>query len=200
VNGAGKSSIAGAMVRARGGDYFNPDEAARLIRAAKPRLGQREANSLAWHKGRDLLRRALDERLDYTFETTLGAHTLPGMLAAAAEAGAKVHVWFVGLDCAERHIARVRSRVMGGGHDIPESDIRRRFDSSRQNLVWLMPKLASLRVYDNSFEADPARGKEPRPRLVLHLEDGRIVAPSSLQATPAWAKPIVAQAMAVARR
>jgi hypothetical protein len=55
-------------------------------------------------------------------------------------------------------------------------------------------------VYDNSFEADPARGKEPRPRLVLHLEDGRIVAPSSLQATPAWAKPIVAQAMAVALR
>jgi len=200
VNGAGKSSIAGGMVRASGADYFNPDEAARLIRAAKPRLGQREANSLAWHKGRELLQRALDERLDYTFETTLGAHTLPGMLAAAAEAGAKVHVWFAGLDRVERHIARVRARVRAGGHDIPESDIRRRFDASRENLVWLMPKLASLRVYDNSFEADPARGRQPRPKLVLHLEDRRIVAPSSLQATPGWAKPLVAQAIAIARR
>ena len=29
VNGAGKSSVGGAMIRASGADYFNPDEAAR---------------------------------------------------------------------------------------------------------------------------------------------------------------------------
>lgn len=200
MNGAGKSSIAGAMIRACGADYFNPDEAARAIRAAHPRLDQRQANSLAWHKGRDLLQRALDERLDYTLETTLGAHTIPNLLAAAADAGAKVHIWFVGLDSAERHIARVRARVKAGGHDIPEADIRRRFEGSRQNLVWLMPKLASLRVYDNTLEADPLKAKEPRPTLLLHFDDGLIVAPQDLRATPDWAKPIVAQAMVIARR
>jgi len=32
TNGAGKSSIAGAMLIEEGVDYFNPDEAAELIR------------------------------------------------------------------------------------------------------------------------------------------------------------------------
>jgi predicted ABC-type ATPase len=195
VNGAGKSSIGGAMLRASGADYYNPDEAARAIRAAQPHLTQREANGLAWGKGRDLLRQAIDERKDFVFESTLGAHTLPMMLAEAADAGASVHVWFVGLESAERHIARVRARVKAGGHDIPEADIRRRYEMSRENLVWLMPKLASLRVYDNSIEADPASGKAPMPRLILHLEGGRIVAPENLAATPDWAKALVAKGL-----
>jgi predicted ABC-type ATPase len=200
VNGAGKSSIGGAMLRASGADYYNPDEAAREIRRANPRLGQREANGLAWGKGRDLLRRAIDERKDIVLESTLGAHTIPVMLAEAADAGAAVRVWFVGLDSVERHLARVRARVKAGGHDIPEADIRRRYETSRENLAWLMPKLASLHVYDNSREADPASGKEPRLELLLHLDGGRVVAPSDLRATPGWAKALVAKAMLVAGR
>ena len=186
------------MVRASGADYYNPDEAAREIRNANPALSQRKANGLAWGKGRDLLRRAIDERKHFTFESTLGAHTIPAMLAEAADAGAAVHVWFVGLDRVERHLARVRARVRAGGHDIPEADIRRRYETSRENLVWLMPKLASLHVYDNSIEADPASGKPPRPRLVLHLDGGRIVAPANLRATPDWAKALVAAAILIA--
>ena len=186
------------MVRAFGADYYNPDEAARGIRKANPALSQREANGLAWGKGRDLLRRAIDERKDFVFESTLGAHTIPAMLAEAADAGAAVHIWFVGLDRVERHLARVRARVKAGGHDIPEADIRRRYETSRENLAWLMPKLASLRVYDNSIDADPASGKSPRPQLVLHVEGGRIVAPENLRATPNWAKALVAKAILIA--
>ncbi|HUJ00773.1 MAG TPA: hypothetical protein VLY46_11090 [Usitatibacter sp.] len=188
------------MLRASGADYYNPDEAAGEIRKGNPALGQREANGLAWGKGRDLLRRAIDERKDFVFESTLGAHTIPAMLAEAADAGAAVHVWFVGLDGVERHLARVRARVKAGGHDIPEADIRRRYRTSRENLAWLMPKLASLHLYDNSTEADPASGKAPRPRLVLHLEGGRILAPTDLGATPGWAKALAARAMLIARR
>ncbi len=199
VNGAGKSSIGGAMLRASGADYYNPDEAAREIRTANPRLNQRQANGLAWGKGRDLLRRAIDEGKDFVFESTLGAHTIPAMLVEAAQKGAAVHVWFVGLDGVERHLARVRARVKRGGHDIPEADIRRRYETSRENLVWLMPSLASLRIYDNSIDADPASGASPRPRLLLHLERGRIVAPANLRATPAWARALVAGAMDIAR-
>ena len=32
-NGSGKSSVAGALLRQHGGDYFNPDEVARAIAA-----------------------------------------------------------------------------------------------------------------------------------------------------------------------
>lgn len=186
------------MVRASGGDYYNPDEAARLIRAGDPRLSQAQANSLAWYKGRDLLLQAIDARQDFTFESTLGASTFPRMLDQAADAGARVHIWYVGLDSPERHVARVRARVKAGGHDIPEADIRRRYETSRQNLVWLMPKLASLRVFDNSFEGDLEGGKAPRLKRVLHLEGGRILAPANLDSTPGWAKSLVAQAILIA--
>lgn len=198
VNGAGKSSIGGAFLRARGASYYNPDEAAREILAVRPELDQREANSLAWHKGRDLLQAAIEQRHDFNFESTLGAHTIPAMLEKAAAGGARVHVWFVGLDSPERHVARVKARHKAGGHDIPEADIRRRFETSRENLVWLMPSLASLLVYDNSAEADPKAGKRPRPRLLLQLDKGRIVAPDDLAATPGWARAIVARAVEIA--
>jgi predicted ABC-type ATPase len=200
VNGAGKSSIGGAALRQRGAHYFNPDEAARAIREAHPRLTQREANGLAWNEGRRLLERAIAGGLDFAFETTLGASTIPRLLAQAADAGTQVWVWYVGLDSPERHLARVRSRVAAGGHDIPEADIRRRWDASRQNLVALMPKLDRLLVYDNSVEADPRAGAAPRPRLLLETRRARIVRPADLRATPAWAKPIVARALQLESR
>jgi predicted ABC-type ATPase len=156
-------------VRAFGGEYYNPDEAAKRLMAARPGLKQTEANAAAWHQGRRLLERAIAERLDFAFETTLGGSTLARLLALAADKGAEVHLLYIGLASPELHIARVRARVRAGGHDIPEGDIRRRYEHSRLNLIHLLPKLASLRVYDNSAEADPARGRTPEPKLVLHL-------------------------------
>ena len=142
-----------------------------------------------------LLERAVERKLTYAFETTLGASTIPRMLAEAAGHGAEVRVWYVGLDTVERHIERVKARVRRGGHDIPEADIRRRFEGSRLNLVELMPRLAALRVYDNSAETDPAKGRTPIPRLVLRVEGGRVVGPDDLARTPQWAKAIVARAL-----
>ena len=195
VNGAGKSSIGGAAFRAFGADYYNPDEAARALMAANPGLAQTEANSAAWHQGKRLLEQAIAKRLDFAFETTLGANTIPRLLAEAASQGVEVHLWYAGLSSPELHIERVRARVRKGGHDIPETDIRRRYQHSRLNLIQLLPHLTALRVYDNSVEADPAAGQAPSPRLVLHLDHGRVAGPADLSQTPHWAKPIVAAAL-----
>ncbi|QLL09569.1 zeta toxin family protein [Mycobacterium vicinigordonae] len=197
VNGAGKSSIVGATIRVKGGQYYNPDEAAREIRAANPGLGQTEANAVAWQQGRRLLELAIEKGLDFTFETTLGGTTMPRLLADAAKRGVEIHVLYVGLGSAEAHIDRVRQRVRAGGHDIPEADIRRRYRHSLINLLTLLPVLSELRVYDNSVTADPATGRAPLPVLVLHLEHGRIVGPPDLTLTPMWAKPVVAAALQI---
>jgi predicted ABC-type ATPase len=195
VNGAGKSSIGGAAIRAAGGNYYNPDEAARELIAANPGLSQTDANAAAWGQGRKLLERAIDQRLDFAFETTLGGTTMPRLLADAASRGVEVYVFYVGLASADAHIERVRQRVRAGGHDIPEDAIRRRYRHSRLNLVQLLPALTELRVYDNSAAADPAAGQAPQPVLVLHMQRGRIVGPPDLASTPEWAKPIVAAAV-----
>jgi len=195
TNGAGKSSIAGSAFREQGSAYFNPDEAARRIRTNNPKLTQTEANSAAWHQGRRLLERAIKERLHFSFETTLGGDSITQLLEHALEQGMEVRVWYAGLDSPEKHIARVQARVKRGGHDIPETAIRRRFDQSRLNLIRLLPKLTELRVYDNSNEADPHSGKTPSPKLVLHTLNGKWVGPKRLANTPDWAKPIVAAAI-----
>jgi predicted ABC-type ATPase len=163
--------------------------------AARPGLKQSEANGAAWHQGRRLLERAIAGRLDFAFETTLGGSTLTRLLAEGADKGAEVHVLYIGLASPELHIERVRSRVRAGGHGIPEEHIRRRYEHSRLNLIHLLPKLASLRLYDNSTEADPARGRVPEPRLLLQLEKGKIRNPDDLARSPDWAKPIVAAAL-----
>lgn len=203
TNGAGKSSIGGAVIRAHGGHYFNPDEAAAAIRQAQPHLSHTQANSAAWHEGKRLLQHAIAQGLDYNFETTLGGRSFARLLQEAAAQGVEVRIWFVGLASAEHHLARVKARVRKGGHNIPEADIRRRFDQSRLQLIQLLPHLTELRVYDNTREADPHQGQAPRPRLLLHWRAaagavGQVLLPhdaSALADTPDWAKPVVMAAL-----
>lgn len=194
TNGAGKSSIGGAFLRQSGGAYFNPDEVARAMRAADPSLDAVAANGRAWAVGRRLLEEALRDRRDFAFETTLGGRTIAALLHAAARRGFEVRIWYAGLATPELHVARVAARVRGGGHDIPEDTIRRRYDASRRNLIALLPRVTELTVHDNSAESDPAAGRAPRPTLVLHVRRSTILGPADLTATPAWARPIVAAA------
>ncbi len=195
TNGAGKSSIGGAIFRQHGVEWFDPDAAARRLRAANRRMTRDEANAAAWNQGRQLLERAIVERLDFAFETTLGGRTITSLLEQAIAAGIEVRIWYVGLASPELHLARVRARVRRGGHDIPEDRIRERYDASRANLVRLLPRLTELRVYDNSAEADPHRGDAPEPSLILHLAGGKVISACDPAATPTWAKPIVAAAL-----
>ena len=200
TNGAGKSSLGGAMFRESGADYFNPDEAALRFRSTNPGMTQEEANSAAWRQGKRLLERAISERLDFAFETTLGGHTIAALLRQALSEKIEVRIWYVGLATPELHIARVHSRVAAGGHDIPEARIRERYEKSVLNLVDLMPKLTELRVFDNSEEGDPRKGIAPRPKLLLHMDRGKIVDSCDLTKTPAWAKPILVTAMKLSHK
>jgi predicted ABC-type ATPase len=191
TNGAGKSSVGGAMLLSRGVEYFDPDQAAMRIRSANAWVTKEEANSAAWSQGRRLLERAIAERLTFAFETTLGGHSITALLESALSVGVEVRIWYVGLISPELHIARVRSRVARGGHDIPATKIRERYDLSRLNLIQLMPKLTELRVYDNSQEADPHAGVAPKPTFILHVARAKIISSCELPATPEWAKPIL---------
>lgn len=195
TNGAGKSSVAGAAFRDNGFEYFNPDEATRRLQDANPGIALEVANSRAWLQGADLLRKAIAQRLDFAFETTLGGNTIPRLLEDAHAAGLAVRIWFVGLDRPERHVARVRARVAAGGHDIPEARIRERYDRSRENLIHLLPALTQLRVYDNSEEGDPAAGVRPSPKLILHASKGAIRETCAVSAVPNWAKPLFIAAL-----
>lgn len=193
-NGAGKSSILGRVIEASDGHYFNPDEATEDLLKADPILSEGEANALVWQEMVRLLRQAISERRTYAFETTLGGETIYGLLQDAADLGIDVYVWYIALASADLHVERVRQRVSGGGHDIPEHKIRARYNSSRLHLVELIPVLKELWVFDNTAqrESDAAM---PEPVLLLHMADTRIVEACELKAVPEWAKSIVLAAL-----
>lgn len=193
-NGAGKSTIVGEMIRQSGGHCFDPDQLARRLRDLQPRLSPEGANEAAWQQGRKMLERRIHEKKSYAFETTLGGHTIAALLHRAADAGFRIRMWFLALESADLHVERVRARTAAGGHDIDEELICERYVRSRHNLVVLLPRLAALKVYDNSTTV--AASAKARPRLVLDWRDGRIVNRETLRETPPWARAIVAAALA----
>ena len=195
TDGAGKSSVIGATIEAAALTYFNPDDATWELLADNPGMALVEANSLAWQKGTQGLQRAIDERIDYAFETTLGGKTITSLLETALSVGVEVKLWYVGLSSPELHLARVRARGTAGGHDIPEQKIRERYDQSRYNLIHLLPKLTELRVHDNSADADPLTGVAPEPKLVLHMVRKGIVEMCDLTTAPEWTRVILMEAI-----
>ena len=198
TNGAGKSSIGGAQLEATQAPFYNPDTETRELLAANPGMRLDEANAAAWEIGRKRLESAIEARSNFNFETTLGGATITRLLAKAHANGLRVRVWYCGLRDAELHIARVRARVLRGGHDIPEKKIRERFDASRNHLCSILPSIDELVLYDNSDDADPHAGRAPRPMQLLNFLDRRILHLSPIM--PEWAKPIAAVALSLARR
>lgn len=193
TNGAGKSSIAGALLSAVEAPFYNPDVETQALLAANPDLPLAAANAEAWRIGKERLQTAIAERHNFNFETTLGGSTIPRLLAQAHQAGLRVRVWYCGLASAELHIRRVRVRVSQGGHDIPEAKIRERFAASRHNLCTLLPSLTELVMYDNSTEADLQGGHPPQPTKLLHYLEHKVLYLAPLM--PEWAKPIAAVAL-----
>lgn len=197
VNGAGKSSVGGALLRQHGLDWFNPDAYAReLVRELRMDVG--EANARAWEYGKRSLEAAIANRSNHAFETTLGGTTIRGLLATAA-ATHSIVMLYCGLASPELHVARVALRVAHGGHHIAEEKIRERWSTSRLNLIRLLPRLSRLQVFDNSTQAEPGR-EIGDPALVLDLRDGAVLVPdasdpAAMAAVPPWARPIVEAAL-----
>ena len=77
----------------------------------------------------------IDTRQSFIFETTLSSNQSLRMMRAAKAPGFKVGLYYVALDSVETNVERVRQRVLKGGHDIPEENIRRRHDGSFEKLT-----------------------------------------------------------------
>jgi len=198
VNGAGKSSVGGEVLRGLGLPWHNPDTLARAL-VKERRMSQQEANSEAWKEGMAQLDNAVNNHTPFAFETTLGGTTVREKLRAACNTH-HVRIWYCGLSSPDLHIKRVQLRVSRGGHDIPIEKIYERWEASKANLIALLPVLTELSVFDNSAEAAPGN-PVPNPKHVLHLRNGTLLYPHSAAAiaeTPEWAHAIMEKALDVA--
>lgn len=129
-NGAGKTTFASEfppIVRNRL-EFVNVDEIARDL--ARQGLPERQTDLRA---GRAMLER-IDTLIcadaDFAIETTLATLTYAQKIPIWRQRGYFVSLVYLRLPSAEESIARVRKRVLAGGHGIPEETLRRRFDRS----------------------------------------------------------------------
>lgn len=123
ANGAGKTTFARSFVPARfpGAHFLNADEISR----------ESPAWSSHFAAGREMLARlraAVEQRQDFAIETTLASRSYAQHIPVWREKGYRVTLHFIEVPSADFAVERVAQRVANGGHNIPEPDIRRRFD------------------------------------------------------------------------
>jgi len=200
VNGAGKSSVGGHVLSMLGLPWYNPDTFARVL-VAECGMSQQEANIEAWTEGMVQLDEAVRTRTPFAFETTLGGTTVCEKIKAAAQTH-NIRIWYCGLQSPEMHLARVQLRVSQGGHDIPKEKILERWQTSRANLIALLPFLTELSLFDNSAEVAVKQAIK-NPIKIVHLRDGKLLHPKTtaeLTQTPDWAQAIVEEVLDLVSR
>jgi predicted ABC-type ATPase len=72
------------------------------------------------------------------------------LIKAAKARGWLVRLLYVGLANPILNVQRVAIRVQAGGHDVPETDILRRYQRSMANLALAAELVDLLSVHDNS--------------------------------------------------
>lgn len=148
-NGAGKTTFALEFLprEADCPDFINVD----LIAAG---LSPFEPDRAAIRAGRLMLAEIglrVRNGSSFAFETTLSGHGYARMIPGWRDAGYYVKLIFLNLPTSDLAVARVAARVAQGGHNVPESVIRRRFDSGLRNFRELYCRLVNRwEWYDNS--------------------------------------------------
>ena len=131
-------------------DFLNADEMARGLSPLAPERAQIEAGRLMLER----LRYFIADGKSFAMETTLSGRTYRLVLKRAKEAGYATHLDFLVLPNVEDSIRRVANRVIQGGHNVPEADLRRRFPLGLRNLFSLYrPFCDTWNVYLNADDA-----------------------------------------------
>lgn len=78
-------------------------------------------------------------------------------IAASQQANYRIVLHFVSTGSPELALDRIRNRVMLGGHDVPEGDVRRRSERSHANLPLAISQADVPMLYDNTDTDHPHR-------------------------------------------
>jgi predicted ABC-type ATPase len=178
-NGAGKTTFAKEFLpSAHVVEFLNADLLAAGLSPLRPRAMAVRSARMILARWRELL--AL--RRDFAFESTLSGRTYATMLAEAKATGYRIRLAYLWLPHVRISLRRVRQRVLTGGHDVPELDVRRRFIPSLVNFFRRYLPLA-----DEALLFDAA--SHP-PRLIARWAKGQtdVINPQAYEASRRQAK------------
>lgn len=142
VNGAGKSSLTGVLRTeiTNLGKIVDVDKmivkcGGNIIEGGK--------------KAIELIDDCLEKEICFTQETTLSGHRILNTVKKAIERGYYIRLYYVGLNTVEESLARIENRVKKGGHNIPDSDVKRRFGKRFEDLAIVLQYCDEATFYDN---------------------------------------------------
>lgn len=138
-NGSGKSTITTFFEKV--GKYTNADDM-----VTSTGMDNMEAAILA-----DKMRNeSIDKKEDFTFETVLSSDYKLKILRKAKKEGYFIKCIFVLTIDPQINIARIKSRVAAGGHNVEKSKVIDRYYKSIDNIKNLIDICDIVHVYDNT--------------------------------------------------
>ncbi len=128
-NGSGKTTFALEYAAVYGLQYLGAD-------AIAAELSPNDWDKVKVKAGKLFLQR-LEELIktqdSIIIESTLAGLSSKRMIESLKLAGYRVSIVFIFLDNADVCIARIKERVLEGGHHVPDEDVKRRFYRSIRN-------------------------------------------------------------------
>ena len=126
--------------------FVNLDEIARGLSPLDPSVAREASARVALAR----IRSFIADQQSFTLETTLAGRTHLRTLDQAREARFEIRLLYFMVPTPEICLARVARRVVEGGHDVPEADVRRRFARSIANFPDYVSSVDRWQVLDNS--------------------------------------------------
>lgn len=148
VNGVGKSSIYGAL-KGRGEDFgvvIDTDKISAQLGGDKLKGGKEAVR---------IINDCLEKGENFTQETTLSGQKTLKTILTAREKGYFIQLYYIAVSSAEESLLRIKNRVRKGGHDIPETDVQRRFDKRFDDLLRVLPYCDIAVFWDNENGFNP---------------------------------------------
>ena len=142
VNGAGKSSLTGVL-RTEITSLGKIVDVDKIIVKCGGNVMEGGKKSI------ELIDECLEKEICFTQETTLSGHRILATIKRAIEKGYYIRLYYVGLNTVEESLVRIENRVKKGGHNIPDTDVKRRFNKRFEDLVAVLQYCDEATFYDN---------------------------------------------------
>ncbi len=169
-NGVGKSTLYQTNDLFRNMPRVNMDEIVREFGSWRNEADAFKAGKIAIGK----IRKYFENGESFNQEVTLCGNSVWSNIVRARELGYQIEMYYVGVDSVDIAKARIESRVLKGGHGIPDADVERRFSESIKNLPRAIELCDIVEIFDNteSFER------------VARYENGKCVL--KVDSCPSW--------------
>jgi predicted ABC-type ATPase len=131
-NGAGKTTLARELLPMLGlMRFLNADEIARGLSPLDPNLCAFKAGRILLNEAKELIATGSS----FALESTLSGKTYVRLIQEAKAKGYRILLHYILIGSGSQAVERLALRVKLGGHHVPEEDVRRRFERSREHFL-----------------------------------------------------------------